>query len=292
MSLLFNNVGNGTSKIMAEILPGDAMRVTIETARPMRVKPGSHLFLYIPSVALWTSHPFSIAWSEKQGSYDVDSYEIEKGGSVATQEITPTDNSLSLVVRKRSGMTSTLYKKTEKAGGRLFCTAFVEGPYGGLHGLDSYGTILMFAGGVGITHHVPYIRHLVAGYQNGTVACRKILLVWAVQSSTHLEWVRPWMTTILGMEGRRDILKVMVFVTKRDEGPTGMDVSSPSASVQMFPGRRPDVKSIIDTEAVEQVGTMAVSVCGSGALSDDVRAYTRNIHSATNVDLYDEAFSW
>lgn len=277
---------------MAEILPGDAMRVTIETARPLRVKPGSHMFLYLPSVGLWTSHPFSIAWSERQGSYDLDSLEVEKGGVVTTREITPAENSLSLVIRKRSGVTSTLYKKAEKAGGRFYCRAMVEGPYGGLHGLDSYGTVLMFAGGVGITHPVPYIRHLIAGYQNGTVACRKIRLVWSVQSSEHLEWVRPWMTTILGMEGRRDILKIMVFVTRPDTLGSGIDVQSPSASVQMFPGRRPDIASIIDTEALDQVGTMAISVCGTGAMSDDVRAHARKIQNFSNVDLFDEAFSW
>lgn len=40
----------------------------------------------------------------------------------------------------------------------------------------------MFAGGVGITHQVSYVRDLVAGYANGTVAARKVVLVWIIQS--------------------------------------------------------------------------------------------------------------
>ena len=53
---------------------------------------------------------------------------------------------------------------------------------GGHHNLDSYGTVMLFAAGIGITHQVPYVRSLVTGYANNTVACRKLTLVWIIQS--------------------------------------------------------------------------------------------------------------
>ena len=298
LNLLKNNVAKNGTKVLAEVLPGEAMRITVYAARPWKVQPGQHIFLYLPGISLWQSHPFSIAWSEQSALYapspSPDSYEIEKGNLVtSTTAALPIEASMSLIVRKRSGATSNLYNRAVKAGGRLSCRAAVEGPYGGLHSLNSYGTVLLFAGGVGITHHVPYIRRLVDGFAQGTVSCRKLVMVWSVQSAEHLEWVRPWMTSILGMDGRRDLLRIMIFVTRPDpNNPQALDVQSPSASVKMFPGRRPDVASIVEAEAVDQVGAMAIGVCGSGELSDAVRAEARKRTKFGNVDFFDEAFSW
>jgi hypothetical protein len=41
--------------------------------------------------------------------------------------------------------------------------------------MHSYGTVMLFAGGVGITHQVPLVRDLVAGYANGTVVSLNVL---------------------------------------------------------------------------------------------------------------------
>jgi hypothetical protein len=60
------NVGSGGTQADVEVLPGDALRVTVRMARPWRFRPGQHAYLYIPSVGLWTNHPFSVAWSEEE----------------------------------------------------------------------------------------------------------------------------------------------------------------------------------------------------------------------------------
>jgi hypothetical protein len=59
----------------------------------------------------------------------------------------------------------------------------------------------------------------------------------------------------------------------------------------MFPGR-PNIETLIDLEIEGQVGAMGVSVCGSGALSDDVRKACRNRQHGSNLDFVEEAFSW
>lgn len=53
---------------------------------------------------------------------------------------------------------------------------------GKVDGLGSYGTVVLVAGGIGITHPVPFLRDLVEGYANGTIATRRVVLVWIVQS--------------------------------------------------------------------------------------------------------------
>lgn len=61
-SLIHRNARGGT-KADVQVLPGDAMRVTLRLARPWTFKPGQYIFLTIPSVGLWTSHPCTYSQS-------------------------------------------------------------------------------------------------------------------------------------------------------------------------------------------------------------------------------------
>jgi hypothetical protein len=274
----------GGNQALVESLPGGACRVTVDMAQPWTFKPGHHAYLYMPSVGLWTSHPFSVAWSEEAEKLDSEKLAMSRQDILAMQK-----TNMSFIIRGRTGFTGKLCRKAEAApDGRFYTKCFAEGPYGGMHMMHSYGTVMLFAGGVGITHQVPHVRDLVAGFANGTVAARKIVLVWIIQSPEHLEWIRPWMTSILAMDKRRDVLRIMLFVSRPR---STKEIHSPSATVQMFPGR-PNIETLIDIEMENQVGTMGVSVCGSGSLSDDVRRAVRTRQHAGNIDFVEEAFSW
>ena len=277
----YRNFGNGGTQAMIEALPGNATRVTIDLARPWTFSPSTHAYLYMPSIGGTTNHPFSVAWSEDK---EADEERGAKDDVLAAKK-----TRLSFVVRSRTGFTFDLLKKAESfPGGKGMVKMYVEGPYGAGHLLHSYGTVMMIAGGIGITHHIPHVRDLVAGYANGTVATRRILLVWIIQSPEHLEWIRPWMTQILAMEKRRDVLRIMLFISRPK---STKEIHSPSATVQMFPGR-PNIETLMDMEIEHQVGALAVSVCGSGSLSDDVRAACRARQTITNIDFTEEAFTW
>ncbi|KAI5460071.1 ferric reductase like transmembrane component-domain-containing protein [Mariannaea sp. PMI_226] len=281
---LFSHLGGSRSRTVVEALPGNAIRLTTTLARPWSTRPGQHAYLYMPSISLWQSHPFSIAWVD-----GVEDPKNERLASTRQDLMGPEQMRVSYVIRARTGFTENLYKKALAApGGRLETTCYSEGPYGGTHSLDSFGSVVLFAGGVGITHQVPYIQRLVAGFADGTVATRRILLVWTIQSPEHLEWIRPWMTEILAMERRRDVLRIMLFVSQPR---STKEIHSPSATVQMFPGR-PNINTILSMEQEHQVGAMAVTVCGPGALSDEVRQAVRWRQNRTSIDFIEEAFTW
>jgi len=284
LKVIYRNIGKGGTKTLVEALPGNACRVTIDLARPWTFKPGQHAYLYMPSVGLWTSHPFSVAWSEEAEYLSDEKLAMNRQDILVMQK-----TSMSFIIRARTGFTNKLFKKAEASpDGRFYTKCFAEGPYGGMHMMHSYGTVMMFAGGVGITHQVPHVRDLVASYANGTVAARKIVLVWIIQSPEHLEWIRPWMTSILAMDKRREVLRIMLFVSRPR---STKEIHSPSATVQMFPGR-PNIGTLMDIEMESQIGAMGVSVCGSGSLSDDVRRAVRTRQQASNIDFIEEAFSW
>ncbi|KAL8947205.1 MAG: hypothetical protein Q9222_006492 [Ikaeria aurantiellina] len=288
--LIYRNVGRGGTKAELELLPGDACRVTLKMVRPWVFQPGQYAFITVPSVGLWTSHPFSVAWSNTGN--DTKAQDSEKGYRITADDILADSNektSMSLIIRRRSGFTDKIFEKAERsASGITTISAYVEGPYGGHSVLHSYGTVMIFAGGVGITHQVPFVRDLVAGYASGTVAARKVVLIWVIQSPEHLEWIRPWMTTILAMDKRRDILRIQLFVTRPR---STKEIHSPSATVQMFPGK-PNVDTLIEMESENQIGAMGVSVCGTGGLSDDVRAAVRRRQGNRNIDFLEQGFTW
>ncbi|KAJ5818507.1 hypothetical protein N7474_004098 [Penicillium riverlandense] len=284
--IAYRNFGRQSTTATVEAMPGDAMRITLRLTRPWTFQPGQHIYLYIPAVGWWSSHPFSVGWSETE-----EVLSDEKSMPMSRQDLlgVPQKTTLSLLVRRRTGMTDKLFQRAaDSFGSRITLRAFAEGPYGNIHTLDSYGSVLLFAGGVGITHHVPFVRHLVAGFADGTVAARRVTLVWIIQSPEHLEWIRPWMTSILAMDRRREVLRIKLFVTRPRNA---KEIQSPSATVQMFPGR-PNIDTLVGMEVENQVGAMGVLVCGNGSLSDDVRRVCRKRQTRTHVDYIEESFSW
>lgn len=282
--IAYRNFGRGGTRTVIEALPGNALRINVTLARPWTFRPGQHAYLYMPSLSLWQSHPFSVVWGEDTVDPNAEKLAMTRQDAMSAQTST-----ISFIVRERTGVTHTMYKKAMASpDGRYSTRCWVEGPYGELHGLKSYGTVMLFAGGVGITHQVPYVKELVEGYANGTVAARKIVLVWTIQSPEHLEWIRPWMTEILAMERRREVLRVMLFVSRPR---STKEIHSPSATVQMFPGR-PNIETLIGIEAESQVGAMAVTVCGPGTLSDEVRRAARSRMHNSTIDFVEEAFTW
>ena len=196
---------------------------------------------------------------------------------------------VSLIVRSFTGMTSSIYKAACKSPTRVITTwGAIEGPYGGHESLDSFGTVLMFAGGVGITHQLSYIRHLVARCAENTVAAKKVILVWSVPTTENLEWIRPYMDEILRYPGRREVLKIMLFVTKPR---SRNEIMSNTGSVAMYPGRC-SPQTIVEKEFAEREGAMAVTVCGPGPFSDSVRDASRRLCEVGSVTFVEEAFTY
>lgn len=48
----------------------------------------------------------------------------------------------------------------------------------------------------------------------------------------------------------------------------------------------------VESAKTNQVGAMAVSVCGPGGMGDDVRRAVRERQGGRVMDLYEESFSW
>lgn len=280
--------GSGSATMASvESLPGDACRVTMHLPKHLVVKPGTHAYLRFATLNFWENHPFSIAWVDHIP--DPSSLPLTEKRSQAPLQTVEGRTDVSFIIHAQTGLTKRLVDKAKMCSPRtLTLRAAFEGPYAGHHSLDSYGHVVLFAGSSGITHQLPYVRHLVGASHAGIVATRRVTLVWIVRDPDHLEWVRPWMDTILQMPGRRDVLRIKLFIT-RPKNPR--EIHSPSQSVQMFPGR-PNVMTLLESEVREQFGAMCVTVCGPGGLADNVRQAVRGVQEAGCVDFIEESFTW
>lgn len=291
---------NGITRMTIESLPGEAVRVTCKLANPMRLLPGSHAHIYIPTMALWSSHPFSIAWGEdtrlialqseldKLNLSDAD-YDKEFGRQAKPMTRFPDyKDSISFICRVRTGFTRDMYNRAVTKEGMLTTWGFVEGPYGSLESFASYGTVLLFAGGVGITNMLWHVRQLVDCHQTATGICRRVILVWTMQDDIALNWVESWMNEILGMRDRPWMLYINIYVTRPHEPRT---VTSDSNHVVLRSGRCP-IEQIVDEQFEKRDGAMVVSVCGPGGFADEVRRATRTRVQWGVLDFVEEAFTY
>ncbi|KAF2010817.1 hypothetical protein BU24DRAFT_46554 [Aaosphaeria arxii CBS 175.79] len=278
---------NGFSRVKVEAMPGEAVRVTIDLVRPWYARPGCHVHLYIPTMTWLSSHPFSVAWAPTAA---LDSKEMTLPtleGQILSPHAPKKSNQISLICRARTGFTRQMFDRASASPNETFTTwGMLEGPYGGHHSLDSYGTVVLFAGGVGITHQVMYIKHLIDGAHRGTTSTQKIVLIWTVPNSECLEWIRPWMDEILRMPGRKKVLRVLLFISRPKRA-----LVNTSETVKMLEGR-PNHAQLTRDEFRNRVGAMAVTVCAGGAFADEVRAAVRPLVTEGSIDFIEEAFTY
>lgn len=286
--LVYNNWSTrGWATADCEALDGDATRVNVHLPRHCDVRPGTHAYLRFAGVNSWECHPFSIAWTQH---HPASSRAKLDDGPYTAEDIRNGTTTVSFVIGAHNGLTRKLFNKAMAGPNQTISVkAAMEGPYAGHHQLDSYGHTVLFAGATGITHQLSYLKPLIEGYNEGIVATRRITLIWIMRDTEALQWVRPWMDEILKMPNRREILSIKLFITRPKNA---KEINSPSSTVQMFPGR-PNVSTLLKKEVEEQQGAMCVSVCGPGALADDVRQAVREVQvDETVVDFVEESFTW
>jgi NAD(P)H-flavin reductase len=87
------------------------------------------------------------------------------------------------IVQKKGGFTKNLFLYANSyPSDDSKMMAWVEGPYGKELNLESYGTVLLFATGIGIAGQLPYVAQLLEGYHNCEVKTRRIALFWELDS--------------------------------------------------------------------------------------------------------------
>lgn len=164
--IIYRNLRIGSKLARATVeRDGKIMIVSVTLPRPWDFKAGQNVKICIPCLS-WSSflqwHPF-----------DLSSYELINGSMV-----------IRLMIRERKGFTAILASKGSPDREML---ALVDGPYGREIQLRTYGTVLLFASGIGIAGLLLYAHQTLEEYFAQRTSCRRILLFWEIDDSMAYE---------------------------------------------------------------------------------------------------------
>jgi predicted ferric reductase len=138
------------------------VQLTIIPPKPLEIKAGQYVNLYIPSLGtrssiFMQSHPFVVAsWTGKR------------------------QTKLELVIEPRRGWTKILQSRAITVSGQSggLGRVLFTGPHGAIIPVGNYEYIFMVASGYGIVAHLPLLERLVQGTLAREVRARRICLVW------------------------------------------------------------------------------------------------------------------
>jgi len=276
-----------------ELVDPNVVRIAFN--RPLlKWSPGQHVYLTMPEVATlrYEQHPFTLA-----------SCPDDTGNAVC-------------IVRAQTGFTRRIVESIS-AGTATFRT-YVEGPYGMSPDMNHYDSVVLIAGGTGITFALSHFLQIVKNVRAGKSAVKSLRLVWNIRQAENVSWIAPLVnaalsTAIPGLSVRLD-----AYVTRSAVG-GGSDADSPTtltptasdedisektketsglaalaglngaaAAITTFHQGRSDIEHILRHEvaspaATGPAGGLGVAVCGPTTLAVDARRAVCKVNTMSAV---------
>jgi hypothetical protein len=184
---------------LAQLLPSRTVRLTIRVPRPFAWRAGQSVLLYLPELARWQSHPFTILNAPRAA--------IASGAGAGSDEVV-------LLVKARKGLTWALYETVRTRSARavreaevvgevgnpyaprgasgasgvgkridaapVYIRAKVDGPFGSAARVrwESYASVLLVCGGSGVSFGMGVLEDVVGWLGEGRGRVRRVRLVW------------------------------------------------------------------------------------------------------------------
>jgi predicted ferric reductase len=186
--LLYRNFARGKPRtnVSVENIYNN-LKVNVRVPRPWKVRPGQYVYLTTARsgfFSIFQRHPFMVAPSVK--------------------------HDFEMRIHPAAGFTGQLLRTCQ--GEDTHLSAFIEGPYGHGFDLQDFGTVVLFATGMGICGHLPYIQQLVQDHRLSKTKTRDLLFVWSVENKAQYDLVS----------------EIMTYILRKDDLPTALDPSVPS----------------------------------------------------------------
>jgi predicted ferric reductase len=156
------------------LMSENAIKITIPTQ--MTWRPGQYVYLRMPGISILENHPFTIS------SLCSQDFPSEYGDEY---------RDCTLVFRPFGGFTRKVLNTAIENGPFKTYRAYLEGPYGGMQReLAAFETVILFAGGSGITAIVSQLLNLIKRMRDGKAVTQKIEVVWALKRLEAMDWFR------------------------------------------------------------------------------------------------------
>lgn len=154
------------TKANVSLLASDVINVRIRTPIQWPFAPGQYVYIHFNRINIFESHPFSAVGPSSDGE------------------------SFQLLCKARGGITKRVKEYLEKEGAsatngrKIKMNVLIEGPYGVHCPVERYDTVLLVAGGIGITGIIPYAEYLALSPNY-----HDIILIWTVSTVDELTWI-------------------------------------------------------------------------------------------------------
>ncbi|KAI0529793.1 ferric reductase like transmembrane component [Xylaria digitata] len=284
-----------------ELIPGTDLVKLVGTIPKGKIdrfakKPGTHIYLSIPSASRPGKNPIAAANLVFEFSFN----------PFSIAAVDESSGELILVARRHDGpMTRAFANFASNTSADSKVKLAFDGPYGcakrfpNLAGPD-FDRILLVAGGVGATFTLPLYRWILA--ENPTA---RVQMVWAVRAAGDATWPAT-------REGKSitDDDNIQLFLTgnivenatddARLSDDSDVELASLSNNRQRTrhtptrSNKRPDLQSIVDNvfrQGVEE--RIAVLVCGPEAMAQDLRGHVGVwVRRGRSVWWHNESFAW
>jgi Predicted ferric reductase len=263
------------------VLPGDIVEISFPKTDALQYDPGQFLMIAIPEIGFSQFHPFSISSSPHQKTVTMHTKAIG-GWTRKLMELAKTKSKVNILL---------------------------EGPYGNLavdiNDTVRYKTVVLIAGGIGITPLLSVANDLLQQVQNGREMTR-IRFVWTIRSldvlqsmkdSGDIEGISGGGLSLLNDYQSIDALQLDVHVTGNSSG-KGVSKKADAGDISTITGR-PNIEQVLnetkELASKEGEGAVAVLVCGPMSMIDECRDATRRISDlfcgkGVKFDFHEEKF--
>ncbi|KAF8526248.1 ferric reductase NAD binding domain-containing protein [Hysterangium stoloniferum] len=280
----------------AELISPSMVRVSMK--RDMSWKAGQCIFLAMPSVSAmpYETHPFTICNIPGNTSLidDTEKTRSERNENGYLERSARGPSDLIFFIKVKQGFTKRLLENVKRqrgADGKAFLSVLIDGPYGIPPDVNAYESVILVAGGSGITFSLPLLQDIVLNTTEGRSACRNILLIWVVPHEEQFSWISGAIHEALQNAPPSLHIRIHLHVTQpspvielgveitMDEGHERKQPYTESFSdvrIRTFRNGRPDIRSMLEEEIlVHAVRTVSVNVAGPPSMAEDVRKALR-----------------
>ncbi|KAI4288202.1 MAG: hypothetical protein L6R35_002535 [Caloplaca aegaea] len=194
------------------ILPENAVKVTVPSQ--VRWRPGQYVYLRMPGISVLENHPFTIA------SLCSDDFPSEYGEQY---------RDMTLVFRPFGGFTRKVLNAAIDNGPMHTYRAFIDGPYGGMQReLASFDTVVLFAGGSGITAIVSHVLDLIKKMRDSKAVTKQVHVVWALKRPETMEWFKEELRICREFAPPETVHCQFFITSAKRVGPNGFPLPPPS----------------------------------------------------------------
>ncbi|KAK4053901.1 hypothetical protein OIO90_003738 [Microbotryomycetes sp. JL221] len=287
----------------AQLLPGRTVRLTMQSAVPVRWQPGQHVWLTLPAVRKFQSHPYTIvsiderargiapigghAEFESQGSEIVMLVRAQRGFSKSLWDF---------VVKRRQQKEERGASVADMANG-IIMRSLISMPLGSSARTKwaEYDSLTIVCGGTGITFGMSVLEYTckrMARRDGSRYRTNRVRFIWILREFAHVSWVSSAMRKCLELVGPSQ-LQIELFVS-RPAPVTGISSSRQPSIPRNLEELAPPKPHFARRGQSDATGVTAdysdsedENAAASTRMYHDVPEYGQHIDSVTDLVLFE-----